>query len=189
MLPYGVGVKPDTPWIKDVVLYVPERRLVDPVRGIVYGATGQPVGTVCADGYVRLGRRRGGYQYAHRLIYATVHGEIEPGLEIDHLNGRKDDNRIRNLDAVTRSENVKRAVANGLAPVGEQRSDAKLTDALVLEIRQTVGEITNSEWARRAGVDKATIRAVREGKSWRHVPLRARRKPAQKRGHVRRGRQ
>lgn len=189
MLPYGVGVKPDTPWVEDVILHMQSRLLVDPRRGVIYGARGVPVGALCADGYVRLGESRSGYLYAHRVIYAAVHGEIAPGLQVDHVNGRKADNRIGNLDAVTQSENNLRAVANGLAQVGEQRPNAKLTAALVREIRRTIGKVSHAEWARRIGVDKTTIRLARLGKTWRHVPLRGRSKPAQKRGHVRRGRQ
>lgn len=173
----ALGVQPGAFVIRDVIRHEQSGLLVDPRRGVVYGRAGTPVGGLCSDGYVRLGGGRNGYQYAHRLIWETVHGEIEPGLEIDHLNGRKDDNRIRNLEAVTRAENVRRAVANGLAPVGEQRSDAKLTAALVREIRLTIGTVTHAEWARRLGVDKTTIRQARNGETWRHVPLRGRSRP------------
>lgn len=43
---------------------------------------------------------------AHRLAWFYVHGEWPPrGLEIDHVNRVRDDNRISNLRVVTRSEN------------------------------------------------------------------------------------
>lgn len=172
-----LGVRPDAPVIRDLIRHEQSGLLVDPKRGIVYGAAGTPVGAVCSDGYVRLGGGRNGYLYAHRLIWETVNGPIPPGLEIDHRNGKKADNRVRNLDAVTRAENVRRAVANGLAPVGEARSDAKLTDSLVREIRATVGRISAGAWARRLGVDAATVRQARAGTTWRHVPLSPRAKP------------
>lgn len=43
---------------------------------------------------------------AHRVIYAMHHGEWPaPGLEIDHINGIRHDNRIENLRLVTRDQN------------------------------------------------------------------------------------
>lgn len=173
-----VGVKPGAFVIRDVIRHEQSGLLIDPKRGVIYGAAGTPVGAVCADGYVRLGGRRNGYLYAHRVIWETVHGPIPLGLEIDHVNGRKADNRIGNLEAVTKAQNVQRAVALGLAPVGEQRGDAKLTEAIVRELRRTAGAVTHSEWARRLGVDKTTVRQAREGKTWRHVGCRGRSRSA-----------
>lgn len=169
-----MGVNPVAFVIRDVIRHEQSGLLVDPKRGTVYGAAGTPVGAVCSDGYVRLGGRRNGYLYAHRVIWEAVHGEIPEGLEIDHLNGRKADNRASNLDAVTKSQNIRRAIALGLAPVGEQKSQAKLTDVMVREIRRTVATVTNAEWARKLGVDATTIRHAREGKTWRHVACRGR---------------
>jgi hypothetical protein len=160
--------------IRDLIRHEQSGLLVNPKRGIVYGAAGKPIGAVCSDGYVRLGGSRNGYLYAHRVIYEAVHREIPPGLEIDHCNGRKADNRARNLEAVTRAQNVQRAVAMGLAPVGSQRSDAKLTEAQVREIRRTADTVTNAEWARRLGINSRTVRDARSGKTWRHVPCRGR---------------
>lgn len=171
----NLGVLPGALVIRDVIRHEQTGLLVDPARGVIYGRQGSPVGWECADGYVRLGgKRRQAYQYAHRLIWELANGPIPSGLQIDHVNGRKTDNRLRNLDLVTQSENVRRALANGLMPRGEARAEAKLTDELVRQIRLTVGEVSNTEWARRLGVERSTIRCARVGKSWRHVALRGR---------------
>jgi hypothetical protein len=45
---------------------------------------------------------------AHRVIYLAGHGRIPEGLVIDHKNGRKDDNRLANLQAVSPSTNTRR---------------------------------------------------------------------------------
>ena len=50
MLPYGVGVKPNTPWVRDVIRHEQTGLLVDPKRGVIYGTAGAPVGAVCGDG-------------------------------------------------------------------------------------------------------------------------------------------
>jgi len=65
----------------------------------------------------------------HRLIYIMHNGDIEEGLEIDHKNGIKDDNRIDNLRLVTTQENaLNRPKAKGYYWVKErQKYYAKIT--------------------------------------------------------------
>lgn len=55
------------------------------------------------DGYLVLGIDGKLYR-AHRIVWLYVHGEFPPA-DIDHINGAKDDNRPKNLRAVTRSQN------------------------------------------------------------------------------------
>jgi len=43
---------------------------------------------------------------AARLAYTLIHGSIPDGLEIDHINRNKLDNRIENLRTVTRAGNL-----------------------------------------------------------------------------------
>lgn len=48
---------------------------------------------------------------AHRLIYFSFHPEqlqYEKSLQIDHINGIRNDNRIENLQALTNVKNVKK---------------------------------------------------------------------------------
>ncbi|MGY1408359.1 HNH endonuclease signature motif containing protein [Luteimonas sp. A611] len=169
------------PRVRDVILHWQSRLLVWPAKGVVYGRLGRPVGAVCADGYVRLGGRPDGLLYAHRLIWEVVHGPIPARLVIDHLNGQRADNRIRNLDAVTPSENMRRAIASGAVPVGAERTDAKLNDDLVCEIRAS--DLPSRVWAQRLGMAPRTIRQARGGTTWRHVVCRGGRSlPSRRRG-------
>jgi len=71
-----------------------------PVKG---NRVGSPAGTIRSDGYVRV-RIDGKPRFAHRIIYFMATGE-EPSY-IDHVNGKKDDNRITNLRAASNSENM-----------------------------------------------------------------------------------
>ncbi len=42
---------------------------------------------------------------AHRIIWEMHHGPIPPKMEIDHINGIPNDNRLRNLRLATPSQN------------------------------------------------------------------------------------
>ena len=61
-------------------------------------------GTVNSNGYIKL-TVDGVQLYAHRVIWIMHNGEIPPGMEIDHLNHDRTDNRIENLRLVTRVVN------------------------------------------------------------------------------------
>lgn len=86
----------------------------NPRRGIVYGLSGKPITKTNGRGYVQVSYGGQFVALAHRLIWESVFGPIPRGLEINHKNGVKTDNRIRNLEAVTRSENMRHAYRLGL---------------------------------------------------------------------------
>lgn len=48
------------------------------------------------------------WKRVHRIVYETYVGTIPANEEIDHINGIKSDNRLSNLQLVSRSENMKR---------------------------------------------------------------------------------
>ncbi|HFX7402522.1 TPA: HNH endonuclease signature motif containing protein [Escherichia coli] len=61
-----------------------------------------------ADGYRQVALRLDGKQYqlkAHRVAWILAHGSIPHGMQIDHINGIRDDNRLCNLRLVTQREN------------------------------------------------------------------------------------
>lgn len=56
------------------------------------------------NGYIRTTINKKEF-LLHRLIYLYHYGVLKDGLEIDHINGNKTDNRIENLRMVTRQHN------------------------------------------------------------------------------------
>lgn len=66
---------------------------------------GDVAGTLSGQGYVQI-KTLGRLVRAHRLAYLFMTGEWPPkGMEPDHKNGRRNDNRWENLRLVTRSQN------------------------------------------------------------------------------------
>lgn len=139
---------------------------VDPVRGIVYGIRGRPIRKVGPDGYMYIVNSARKLSYSvHRFIWESVYGPIPHGLQINHINGVKSDNRICNLELVTPSENTVHAYRNGLASAsGEHNGRAKLTRDVVARIRTS--SIKASLLANLYQVSTSTIYSIRSGKSW-----------------------
>lgn len=69
---------------------------------------GKRVGFPDLRGYTRT-KLKGKMTFAHRIIWEMHNGEIPQGMEIDHINGVKNDNRIENLRCVDRMVNCKNA--------------------------------------------------------------------------------
>lgn len=166
----GFGVSPDARWNLRLYLDAERRVVTDPREGAVYGWHGTRIGAVSSDGYMRTGRTRPqDEQYIHRIVWESVHGPIPAGLQIDHRNGVRNDNRIANLRLVTPQENVAYAVRAGSIRRGESSPTAKLTDAIVGRIRKQAGRKADAAWADELGVTRSTIRSARIGQTWRHV--------------------
>ena len=65
---------------------------------------GNRAGTTDSGGYRQV-QVDGKLIYEHRVIYEMHNGPIPDGMQIDHINGVRKDNRIENLRVVTPSEN------------------------------------------------------------------------------------
>lgn len=63
------------------------------------------VGSYTTNGYLVFGLN-GKLLLNHRFIYEHVYGGIPDGFEVNHKNHQRDDNRIDNLELVTRSQNM-----------------------------------------------------------------------------------
>jgi hypothetical protein len=91
----------------------------------------------------------------HRLIALTFLGD-PADKDVNHKNGDKQDNRIVNLEYLSRGDNHRHAYRTGLRePVG-----AILTDEQRAEISEMAGKVYQDEIARLYGVSTATVKSV-----------------------------
>ena len=105
----------------EIVALIKQGRLrVNAEEGLVFAPRSntpdKSVGALTRKGYLRVcidvaGRQR--HFMVHRIVWVSLHGPVPDGMQIDHGNGIKSDNRIDNLEAVTGDENMKRGVAAG----------------------------------------------------------------------------
>lgn len=121
--------------------------------------------TLFSDGKRRLCK-------VHRLVAEAFLGPCPPGLQVNHKNRNKSDNRVENLEYVTSLENIRHAHSVGppTKARGETHALAKLTPEIVKAIRDAPeGRHAASELARRYGVHVSTIYRVRKRKRWKHL--------------------
>jgi hypothetical protein len=106
----------------------------------------------------------------HRLVAAAFIGD-PGGLEINHKDGVKTNNRVKNLELVTGKENVAHSIkVLGNSNAGERHYGAKLKESDIPAIldRRRRGE-TQQEIANDYGVARQTISYICTGKTWKHA--------------------
>lgn len=93
------------------------------------------------NGYWMLNRRVDNKlirAYSHRVIWIFRNGDIPDGLEINHKDGNRSNNKLSNLEIITHAQNTTHAYQNGLAHgrPGEKHHNARLTQLQVKQIRK-----------------------------------------------------
>lgn len=141
------------------------------VRRIVPGKTGQRPGllspVLLKIGYYRYTLYRGGKYnqiYAHALVSAAFLGPRPAGFQVNHKNGVKTDNRVRNLEYVSHQENMRHAreVLGSLdCRHSGNRHNAKLTDAQVIELRaRSAGGETGRSLSHSFGISEIQVSRI-----------------------------
>lgn len=127
-----------------------------------YGSVraGDRAGTDNGNGYLRI--FVGGVLYhAHRLAWFHFYGEW-PKEHIDHINGKRFDNRISNLRDVARSVNLqnrRKAQANNASGlIGAHTKNDRFTSSLLVEGKTfRLGAFTKAEDASAAYIEAKRI--------------------------------
>lgn len=148
--------------------------------------------TVSLDPPERMDKRisQGGYRlvrfdvggsrniFAHRIVWRALVGRIPDGMQINHKNGVKTDNRIENLEVVTPQQNCHHAIR----VLGAGTSKLSTDDVVKIRGRRAAGESPRALGAA-FGVSHKTIQAVVSGAHWR-TESGARTKPGLQRGEA-----
>lgn len=123
-----------------------------------------------STGHMTVCLGRGNVRLVHHLVLeAFVGPRPPPPFEGLHYDDVPSHNFLANLRWGTRSANLHDAIRNGGKGVGENAPRAKLKNADIPIIRSLFGNISYAEIGRRYGVGEATIRQIKNGRSWRHI--------------------
>jgi len=119
-------------------------------------------------GYGVIGWRRKYYR-AHRFSWEVHLGPVPEGMLVCHKCDVPLCVNPAHLFLGTSNDNMQDKMRKGRysCPRGENLPQAVLTNEIVRAIRSSTD--TTASLSRRYGASEATIRCVRQGKTWRHV--------------------
>ncbi len=122
----------------------------------------------CDDGYCRFSIFEGGKAfvvYVHRFVWVIANGVIPDGLEVDHIDEVKSNNRLVNLQLRTHQQNIERTVSKSPG-----KSGVELTEFEILEIRRrrARGE-RGAALAREFETTPQNITKIVKRINWKHV--------------------
>lgn len=152
-------------------------RRVAPGNGTRPGRINKPA--TDRDGYQKYTLSRDSkshFRFAHRLMYEAFVGPIPNGIQINHKNGAKSDNRLDNLELMTPAENTRhgfrvlgrKAVLN--PQKGTANGRAKINEKTVQEIFQ----LRSLGWSQQRiadlfGINQTNVSGILRGVFWKHV--------------------
>lgn len=83
-------------------------------------------------GYLRVKfGSKGKFRLVHRILAEIFLPKINIKKDVNHINGKRDDNRLKNLEWATRSENIKHGYN-----IGSHKPNKKLNEIEVNKIRE-----------------------------------------------------
>ena len=135
------------------------------------------------EGFLRSAYNHKGYKHVgiymegknrtmtvHKIVTLVFLGERPKGYEVNHKNGIRDDNRICNLEYLTKSQNNQLSYDSGRRVVkGILNANCKYTEAQIREVceRLEKGDYKNrAALGRELSIPKHTIHSVANKLQW-----------------------
>jgi predicted XRE-type DNA-binding protein len=121
-------------------------------------------------GYGRIKIRRKVHM-AHKVAYTLHYGPIPDGLVICHRCDNRGCVNPAHLFIGTYADNSADMVSKGRQARGERNANAKLTEAVVREMRQLYASgMKQDALAARFNISQMTVSDVIRRRTWRHIP-------------------
>ena len=128
--------------------------------------------SINGQGYLTVGLTKDGKQKPfriNRLVALAFIPSPNAKPQINHIDCHKLNNYVENLEWVTARENIKHTYDMGLAPKGQERPEAKLTNEQVIYVRENPEGLTQCQLAEKFGLNRATISYIQTGKTFKIV--------------------
>ena len=132
---------------------------------IAYGGRGKLLGQHIRNGYYELNmydcnNNRNSHR-VHRLVVEAFIGPIPDGMQVNHINGNKRDNRFENLEIVSQSENALHAYRIGLSSPsdnGLKKHVSVLKDGKIMASYKSIREMS-----REMNLDRRSVQRTLDG--------------------------
>lgn len=106
----------------------------------------------------------------HILVAEAFLGPRQEGVQVNHKNCNKTDNRACNLEYVSPVCNTRHAIRNGrFNHAGSKNGGAKLNESKVTQIKALLTSVPRKEIACLFSVSEVTIYHIQIGHRWKHV--------------------
>lgn len=130
------------------------------------------------NGYIRIALMKNGKRYSravHRLLAQTYISNPNDLPFINHIDGKKDNNSLSNLEWCNKSHNMRHAHRLGLVKKktgaeGSNNGSSKLTEEDVLAIRKLASEnVSSKEIAEQFNISRGNCNSIIARKYWKHI--------------------
>lgn len=109
--------------------------------------------------------------YKQRLIWLSFRGPIPKGMQVNHKDGNKSNNRLSNFELSTNQQNVEHSyrVLGNKAISGPAHPCSKLTEKQVRFIRRKAKVVSQRSLARRFGLSPSSLSSIVLRKTYKNI--------------------